>query len=129
MSQEPRQPPRFVPTLTHMVQPATAKVDPAPVASTDMPAAFAELLKDWPSLGEPPSLVGQAPVLVRLGQDESAKDAHAERQVERIAQRAEALVLQRLPALVAGLVSQAVRDAMTEFEATKPENRSAGKSI
>lgn len=125
MSREARQPPKFVPTLTHMVQPATAKVEPAPVTSAAMPAAFAELLKDWPSLGEPGTSAEPTPVSAPPGHDESDQEALAERQAERIAQRAEALVLQRLPALMAGLVSQAVRDAMTEVEATKPESSSA----
>ena len=119
MSQVPRQPPRFVPTLTHMVQAPNAKVEPEPVASATVPAAFAELLKDWPTLGEPTAPA--EPVRTMERNTERNTERHAERDTDRIALRAEALVMQRLPALMAGLVSQAVRDAMAEVDAAERE--------
>jgi hypothetical protein len=98
-----------------MVQAPNAKVEPEPVASATVPAAFAELLKDWPTLGEPTAPAEPVRTMERN------TERHAERDTERIALRAEALVMQRLPALMAGLVSQAVRDAMAEVDAAERE--------
>lgn len=113
----PRQPPRFVPTLTQMVGaaesgPALATPSQAQPSSA-MPAVFADLLKDWPALGNSPAQESQP--------KESA--LHEDFASEQIAQRAEALVMQRLPALMAGLVSQSVRDAVAELNANQPQKR------
>lgn len=113
-----RQPPSFVPTLTHMVQAAPAAAAesaaaPSAALPAALPAAFAELLKDWPVLGESAGPAEQTPTPAVLAPPKNGEDANA----ERIAQRAEALVLQRLPALISGLVSRSVRDAMAEVEA------------
>lgn len=109
----PRQPPRFVPTLTQMVGPAESgppladanQIQPSAV----MPAVFAELLNDWPALGDS-----------EVPESQPKEGAlHKDSESEQIAQRAEALVMQRLPALMAGLVSQSVREAMAELNANE----------
>lgn len=111
-----RHPPRFVPTLTDMVPSAVPALSPAmgqPSPSNsdaDLPAAFAELLKDWPALGEP--VVASLPP----HKADPAPDQVTEQTAEHIALRAEALVMQRLPAALSGLVSKAVRDALQEHE-------------
>ena len=117
--QAPRQLPRFIPTLTNMVpaaaaEPASLPAESHAVVPALIPAAFAELLKDWPTLGDPavpgaPSAQPPVPAAEHPSRPEARADG--------VAQRAEALVLQRLPALMAGLVSQAVRDAMAELTA------------
>lgn len=120
-SDQNRQPPRFVPTLTEMVRapaPALAMgqaVSPPVLASPDagMPAAFADLLKDWPTLGE--SLAAESVPQKAVAPDPVAEQL-SHNTAEQIAIRAEALVMQRLPAALAGLVAQAVRDALREPE-------------
>lgn len=118
--QQNRQPPRFVPTLTDMVRTTLAGPAPGPGPEpaqpsppnlgADMPAVFAELLKDWPALGEP--LAAHA-----APQNGTPSPGRlTDRPVEQMALRVEALVMQRLPVVLGGLVAQAVRDALREQE-------------
>ncbi len=103
----PRLPPRLVPTLTDMVGAAESAPSPQ-MAPPPVPAAFVDLLKGWPVLGESKA---DGPAPADQPEESDERDTHA----ERVALRAEALVMQRLPALMAGLISSAVRDAMAEI--------------
>ncbi len=108
--QPPRQPPRFVPTLTNMVRAEAEPEVQRPVAGSVMPAAFADLLKDWPALGATPPAALEAAETVEPPKVSDLGGANHD--TEQVARRAEALVMQRLPQVMAGLVAQAVRDAL-----------------